>query len=334
MSSPPRDGKDTALAIVAGIDEAGFGPVLGPLVVSAAAFDVPDELAAVSLWELLAAAVCRKPSRKKLKIAIDDSKKLFSGQKAGSLQLLERGVLSMLAQLGELPGTLGELAGLLSPSATEPMAAYPWYHSADLAIPRCVAETDIRLARNSLQAAMDSAGVRMAGMRCEVVFAGEFNRRVAATNNKSSLLFDVTGCLLLWLWRASPGGRLTIVVDRHGGRMRYLPALQRLFDGCSFKILEEADRLSAYRIASPERQADILFLTEADRRQLPAALASMTGKYVRELFMEMLNAYWTRQVPGLAPTAGYYTDGRRFFDQIGPAVRRLRVPENMLYRSR
>ena len=47
------------MAIVAGIDEAGYGPLLGPLVVSVVAFEVPDGLAGVDLWELLSAAVSR-----------------------------------------------------------------------------------------------------------------------------------------------------------------------------------------------------------------------------------------------------------------------------------
>ena len=45
------------MTIVAGIDEAGYGPWLGPLVVSAAALRVPPELAEVDLWKTLSAGV-------------------------------------------------------------------------------------------------------------------------------------------------------------------------------------------------------------------------------------------------------------------------------------
>ena len=45
------------MTIIAGIDEAGYGPLLGPMVVTITAFDVPDEKAKCSLWDLLNDAV-------------------------------------------------------------------------------------------------------------------------------------------------------------------------------------------------------------------------------------------------------------------------------------
>ena len=60
----------------------------------------------------------------------------------------------------------------------------------------------------------------------------------------------------------------------------------------------------------------------------------MVSKYIRELFMELINTWWARHVPGLVPTAGYYTDGKRFLKQIGPAAARLGVDMSMVERSR
>ena len=70
---------------------------------------------------------------------------------------------------------------------------------------------------------------------------------------------------------------------------------------------------------------------QAEERHLPVALASMFAKYVRELLMGAFNHYWQQVVPGLRPTAGYYTDAMRFLADIDPALAVGRTPERRLF---
>ncbi len=322
------------MAIVAGIDEAGYGPVLGPLTVSAAAFEVPDELLGVSLWELLAAAVTKKSSRRKGKITIADSKKLLNRKSANPLQHLERGVLGMLASRGDTPDSLAKLLEMIAPDAAAQMKAYPWYAGDDLPLPKDATATDVQLIGNALKVAAAAASVRFLGIRSECIFVGEYNRHVTATDNKSTALFDVTARLLVRLWSKFPGKRIRIYVDRQGGRTHYLPQLQRVFDGCQFKVVEESDKLSAYRISDSSHVAEIVFFTKGEERQLAVALASMASKYLRELFMSRFNSFWTGRVSGLTGTAGYYTDGNRFYEQIGPAISEMKLDTSLIYRCR
>jgi hypothetical protein len=116
--------------------------------------------------------------------------------------------------------------------------------------------------------------------------------------------------------------------------MRYLSALERAFEGCSFKILSESPDCSAYEMSDANRTARITFSVGGESAHMPIALASMAGKYLREVFMEMFNEFWARHVDALVPTAGYYTDGRRFFGEIREAMTRLGVDEDILYRCR
>jgi ribonuclease HII len=322
------------VAIVAGIDEAGLGPVLGPLVVSATAFELPEELVGADLWRLLASAVCTKSARAGGKVAIADSKKLYSRQKPNALEGLERGVLAMLAAASGSVDTLRGLLKVLAPHGAAEMAGYPWYDGQDLALPLQASPTDLSLAGNALRTAMKDAGLRPVGLWSEPVQVGEFNRHVQATDNKSTMLFDVTSRLLGRLWASQTDPLLRVYVDRQGGRTHYLPGLQRLFDGAAFKVVDENDRFSAYRITCGSRRMELCFLVGGEKRHLPVALASMVSKYLRELFMELFNRFWQQHVPALAPTAGYYTDGRRFVQDILPAMKSLGIDQGMLYRSR
>jgi hypothetical protein len=47
-----------------------------------------------------------------------------------------------------------------------------------------------------------------------------------------------------------------------------------------------------------------------------------------------LNRYWQRRVEGLRPTAGYYTDGKRFLADIAGAMGDAGVDRRLLERSR
>lgn len=325
------------MSVVAGIDEAGFGPLLGPLVVSTAAITLPASHISADMWNLLAPAVAKRRSRRKQALHIADSKKVFTRGGDNALAPLERGVLTMLAARGVRPASLRGLLKVVAPRALEHMDEYPWYAGADLPLPRCADETDVTLTGNALAVAMKDAGLALTAMRSEVVFVGEYNRTVAATQNKSVTLFDVNSRLLYYLWGKlwkEGDGLARIYADRLGGRKRYLGPLQRVLAGCSFKVLEESDTLSGYRITDGPRTAELFYGVQFDRHHLTVAFASMVSKYLRELFMEIINAWWARHAEDLAPTAGYYTDGKRFLQQIAPAIEALGVDLSLIQRSR
>ena len=325
---------DAIVAILAGIDEAGLGPILGPLVMCASVFEVPDDLVDQPLWDILAPAVSRKAGRKSTALAIGDSKKLFNRKSPKALRHLERAVLSALAANNQHPAMLADFLAIITADANARAAEYPWYRPQEVTLPRVLSTTDISLSGNALAVAMRTAGVRMRGIRSECVFVGEFNRIIRATRNKSTAALGITFRLVEYLWRRLKSGFMHINVDRQGGRMRYLSALERAFEGCSFKILREDPDCSTYEMSDANRTARITFSVGGEDAHMPVALASMASKYLRELFMEMFNAFWTGHVDGLATTAGYYTDGRRFFAEIREAMARLNIDEDIVYRCR
>src|SRR5689334_20497672 len=62
---------------IVGIDEAGYGPNLGPLVQSAVAARVPDGVGC--LWQCLANGVRRAADPDDGRVLIDDSKLVYAG---------------------------------------------------------------------------------------------------------------------------------------------------------------------------------------------------------------------------------------------------------------
>jgi len=152
----------------------------------------------------------------------------------------------------------------------------------------------------------------------------------------STLLFQKCGLLLQELWQHAGPGESHMLVDKHGGRMRYRHLLRDVFPDCSCDILREEAACSTYHIREPSGKAaralTLSFCEGGDCLALPTALGSMIAKYVREVHMHAFNAYWCERVEGLKPTAGYGTDAARFLRDIHGAVKAERVDLRTLVR--
>jgi len=123
------------------------------------------------------------------------------------------------------------------------------------------------------------------------------------------------------------------VCDKHGGRNRYGPALQHQFPDDLVEVHGESRAVSVYRWGPAETRIEVRFQVGGER-MLPTALASMASKYLRELAMHALNAYWAEQVPGLRPTAGYPVDAKRFKSEIAIRQTELGIDDLDLWRDR
>lgn len=319
--------------IYAGIDEAGYGPMLGPLCIGCTAFaiDSQDPSQGVpNLWRTLSRAVCKSVRDKKHRIAIDDSKKLKGAKSASShpLTRLERGVLSFLLTKSEMPTTdqvFFEQLAIANPNE-------PWYESTTQ-LPLANDPNQLRVSSARLSHTFLSAGVGCEMMKCAVIDAAEFNRQISQMHNKASVNICCIMRFIDSLWKRWPDEDLRIVVDRQGGRTRYREILQLSFDDAQIRILGESQSESRYLLTADNRTMKLSFLREAESQHLPVALASMMAKYVRELRMLRLNRFFQAQMPTLAPTAGYVQDARRYLAEIDPVIDRLGLKRAELIRT-
>lgn len=316
---------------MAGIDEAGFGPLLGPLVVSCTAFSVDPSLVEADLWQSFKRSV--GPSRKHLagRLLIADSKKAFD--RSRGLGHLERTVLAVLRVLDKEPANLHELLDVVCPDCVGRLVDYPWYRDVRRqALPTDVA--DRRIAAHVLAGDMQTHGISLAALHSSCLDVAHYNTLVGNVRNKSNVLFIAAAGLIQKLLDAFPNDEVHVLIDRHGGRVHYRQHLMRSFPEMELKIVEEGPEASTYDLHGGARTVRLHFEIHADDRHLPVALASMVSKYLRELLMDCINRYFSTLDSGLEPTAGYWKDGLRFLEEVRTRLPDLDIDPHRLVRCR
>ncbi len=336
-----------------GADEAGYGPNLGPLVVSVTAWHVaavpPDaQLSDIDLYTLLADLVTRSAEKGhggEDRIAIADSKTLY--KPPDTLRLLERGLLSTMAVASQAADDWDSLWQTLRADPHHESDRLPWYAGHQQSLPVAIDRAERDRLADRLATLCAAAGAVPICLRSRALFPEEFNRRVEQHDSKGAVLSEVTLRLV-----ADVLAQLTdktrdetcngttlfdepvlVVCDKHGGRNRYGPLLQSQFPEALIEIRGESRRVSTYRWGPADRHVEIRF-SAGGESFLPTALASMASKYLRELSMQAFNAYWLRHVNGLRPTAGYPQDASRFRQEIDPARQAIGIADHMLWRER
>ena len=312
---------------LAGVDEAGLGPIRGPRVVAGVALSGPE---GADPWKALKAHVSRKKTEKG-KVRVADSKKVNSGEHG--LEHLEATALTFwAAHTGALPATLFDW--LVAVGADLPLLQLcPWYEHLDLRLPLHADAGFVELQAELIDRALRKAGMALRHIAVRPVDVEEWNGLIADTDNKSRAHFhayaEVIGTLL-----AVVPGKAHLVADRCGGRMHYRGDLQRLRPKARIEILQEEEAISRYRLVEGDDDTAITFAEKGEDRAFPTALASCFAKYMRELMVHVLNEWFCTRVPGLQRTAGYWVDGHRFLADLEPHLQQLQLPRHRLVRVR
>ncbi len=311
-----------------GIDEAGYGPNLGPLVMSAVIAEGPDERPP-DVWVDLAATVARAggdPDR----LWIDDSKALLSNGRGRDR--LEAACLALLAGTGQVvPSSLSSLLASLGAGSLEDVELIPWLDSPDWPLP--CPETVARLTRALAENAFAGAPWRCVAVRSVVVGPRRFNAGLAESGSKAKVHFAAFARLLTEVWESTIEGQTTSVRgDKHGGRHFYLEPLMDVFPDIWIDRGPEGPELSRYTLRSGGRRLELSLVPRADAADGLVALASIVSKTVREYWMDVFNAHWAARIPGIRPTAGYPNDSLRFRKEVEPAYRARGLDPNLWWR--
>lgn len=322
-----------------GTDEAGYGPNLGPLVISATVWRVPDGVRGEDLFGLLDRVVAPAIERTARRaggngcprIAMADSKVLY--QPGNGLRHLERGLWAAMGVLKQRPTTWSEVWDALAPDSAAARQAMPWHVDYQSPAPCDADPAEIDALVASLGEGLAQAGVELVAMCSRAIFPREFNELVERFDNKATALSHATLELVARRMQPLDGHSISVLCDKHGGRNRYAPLLAEHFPDRLVEIHGEGRERSVYRFGPPEQRVEFSFQMKGESH-LSAALASMASKYLRELAMQAFNAFWRQRVSGLRPTAGYPQDAKRFRAEIAATQADLQIDDCTLWRER
>ena len=287
------------------------------------------------LYERLAAVVSPTPLKaaelRNGRLVLADSKALY--RPGEGLRALERGVWAAMGLLDQWPESWSDVWQALAADSTGPMQSVPWYAEYDARVPVDASRQELRMASEAFDRGLAEADVWLTDMVSRAVFPAEFNGLVERHESKGAALSHLTLDLVARLVEPLGDGPISIVCDKHGGRDYYAPLLQEHFPERLIEIRGEGREQSLYRFGPHERRVDVRFCVGAES-YLPVALASMASKYLRELAMQAFNEYWCDRVAGLAPTAGYPQDAKRFMEAIAAVQRELGIDDRSVWRDK
>ncbi len=327
-----------------GIDEAGYGPNLGPLVMTAVVAEDRGAAAAglangsapcPDLWSHLSATVDRAggdPNR----LWIDDSKAVLrGGQGRGRL---EAACLAVIEAVGfGPPCDPAELLRVLGAGSLETVELGHWLDSSGAGVRWPRAESLSIFASHAARKHLEPPGHawRIVAVRTVVLGPARFNALLADLGSKARVHFSVFEELLRFAWDLAGDGLAThLECDKHGGRHYYLePLVAALPDTWIGRGVEGPD-LSRYSVSDASRTMTVSLSPRADGSNGLVALASMVSKTVREIWMDHFNAFWARRLDGLRPTAGYPLDAARFRREIEAQALSLGLDHSLWWRRK
>jgi len=301
-----------------GADENGLGARLGPLVVTAVLARVDDR--------------GRRTLSRKLPRAIradlDDSKRLMSHTDVALgeawARALIRAPVKSPAELFEQLSLEG--SGKLKKRCESHVAGQCWNERGEAFL----AEAADVLRVTKHREALAERGVELLSVRSSVVCTKNLNDAKQRGTNRFVADLNAMEALVLEL-RAQAGGEIEAVCGKVGGIAEYSKFFGPL-SGRLHAILGEGRARSGYRFPG---LGELHFVRDADAADPLVSLASLVGKYVRELFMSRIGLHYSDAESQERRPSGYHDPVTAGFVVRSALLRQSRkIPDHCFERER
>jgi ribonuclease HII len=280
-----------------GIDENGLGPRLGPLVVTAVVARCTD------LPDAKGRTVADRKARGGMRTRLADSKKLVSH---GDTSLGEAWARALSRRMGHPPPAAPrDLVRTLSLDTEDVLRApCPSDHAAQCwsvgdeafeAEAKLVSQIDRDLAK------LEAMGVDVVSVACVVTCTLRLNEGVARGLTRFHMDLHAMERLALHA-RERAGQDVIATCGKVGGFDRY-PSAFGPMNGWLHAVASEGRARSEYVIPELGR---IAFVRDADDHHLLVSMASLVGKWVRDLLMARIVRYHRATQPDLPNASGYH----------------------------
>jgi ribonuclease HII len=310
-----------SVEIRVGVDENGLGPRLGPLVVTAITARTSGD----------GNARAEQRPRGAMRARLGDSKALVSHGDTSLGEAWARAIARRTGLLTAQDGPDALVRALSLDSADVLRAPCPEAHAnqcwsvqgeAFLAEPKLLAKVERDLGK------LEEQGIEILRAHCVVTCTRRLNEGVERGLTRFHLDLHAMERLVLDA-RDRAGCDVVATCGKVGGFNRYPDAFGPL-SGRLHAVAVEGRARSEYSLPGVGR---IAFVRDADAKHLLVCMASLVGKWVRDLLMARIVRYHRSVAPDLPDASGYHDPvTARFVDATSLARKRLALPDDCFER--
>lgn len=295
-----------------GIDEAGYGPTLGPFVMVLTAVGIPsthepDE----DCWSLLSPWIRTATGRVKhddSRLIVGDSKKIHSMVDGRMILGTPWRTIFDLKIPEYVP--IDRFLSIINCVGRKEIAQEFWWIGDEL----------IHLKKQEIYPSVGEGASPVFKFGIVIKTVKEFNKICSESGSKGSITATAWKELVSSFFNClAPGDTVHFLTDKHGGRNQYLGMIHEVFDKREWVVpVRETAAESFYQVQGSGMEIGFRFIPRAEAACPMVALASMLAKHLREETMRIFNKWWKIRIPELQPTAGYPVDARRYISVIQP----------------